>query len=124
MLAKHDAPAVIEFENDGVDNKLMSIFHRYNFWVKVLFCAVAGLVASPYWIDSLFYGLTSALWIYLVFDPALNLNRPKVKWHYLGLNDADGRFWNGTFGKNSGKIKAVILSVAIIAVNLIYKFLL
>lgn len=123
-VAKHDAPAIIHFYDYLASPLFIARFHRYNFWLKFLFCVVVSLLASPYWPDGLFYGLASGLWIWLVFDPALNISSGKQKWDYLGLNDADGRFWNGLFGRNSGKIKAVLLSVAIIAVNLIYKLLL
>lgn len=126
-MAKHDAPAVSSFEFHGIDVHQQSIFHRYNFWNKVSFCFVAACSMYEYdflWsLDDMFFGgAIAAAWIYLLFDPILNICRkPKKKWHYLGLNDADGRFWNGTFGRYSGTIKAVVLLLAIIALNFVYE---
>lgn len=126
-MAKHDAPAVSAFEFHGISPNAQSIFHRYNFWNKVTFCLVAAcsmFEGDFLWsvVEMILGGLVSAAWIYLLFDIILNVSRlPKKKWNYLGLNDADGRFWNGTFGRYSGTIKAVVLLLVILALNYIYE---
>lgn len=117
-LAKHDAPAIDKFNERGIDNISMSVFHRYNAWLKLFFCIASAFAYCPNWKSAILAGLFSGLWIYLVFDIALNRSRHyKLKWHYLGLNDKDGRFWNNWFGDLSGKAKAIVLLAAIIAVN-------
>ena len=131
-LAKHDAPAIIQFEKLEKDNLLMARFHRYNFWAKTLFCVLAALIFLPKdimttklpdFLNMFFSGLLSGLWIYLLFDPCLNKNRPGRDWDYIGSNDADGRRWIKWFGENAGEKKAVILSVLVIAVNILFIFL-
>lgn len=122
-LAKHDAPAVIHFEHYGVPNNELARFHRYNNWVKFFFCLLAAITAIPEWKDMICTGLVSALWIYLVFDIALNLNRPGKNWDYIGRNDADGRRWVKWFGKGAGEMKAVIIAIMIISVNILKFFL-
>ena len=123
-LAKHDAPAVTQFEHYGLANKQMARFHRYNTWTKFFYCAAACLAMYKNWWMMAAAGGLSALWIWLLFDPALNVTRsPKRSFFYLGLNDADGRFWNGTFGRNSGKVKFIVLLLLIVAINLLIQFL-
>ncbi len=129
-LAKHNAPAVLHFEEYGFRssaemNKAMAQFHRYNVWVKIIFCILVAVdrgpdqlpIESHHWVNMVFAGLTSAFWIWLIFDIALNLNRPGRKWYYLGLNDADGRRWIKRLGEKAGKIKAAILLAVIILLN-------
>jgi hypothetical protein len=118
-VAKHDEPAVTKFSNSGLDHKPMARFHRYNVWLKGFFCIMAAFVYQPVFWPMLFAGFISALWIYLVFDIALNLSRRKG-WDYLGEDDADGRFWNKHFGTRGGELKAIILFVAIVIVNCVY----
>jgi hypothetical protein len=140
-LAKHDAPAVSHFENWSATPKEIAVFHRYNVWIKGCYCFV--IFSIVFWLDTVVNGinagLVSAGWIYLLFDPILNISRTqKRKWDYLGMNDADGRFWNGLFtiskGKSKfrkiiyaafyfmkshvGKIKAAILFLLIILANI------
>lgn len=118
-VAKHDAPAANHFENFGVTPKETSIFHRYNFWLKFFFClctSVAVLFISGF-TDGLNSGLLSFAWIYLVFDPALNLALKNKPWYYLGKHDADGRFWLSKFGKNAGVWKAAIILAFIATLN-------
>lgn len=118
-MAFHDAPAVTNFELNGVTPEAMSTFHRNGWWSKVFFCLICAL--SPgwgLWLKMAAYGLLSGLWVYLLFDPVLNRSRrPRRPWDYLGLNDGDGRFWNSIFGRQAGKIKAVVLLLAIITIN-------
>lgn len=128
VLAKHNAPTVLHFEDFGFRseaerNKAMAKFHRYNNWVKGIFCLMAALLLLPDWKESLFAGVLTGLWIYLVFDIALNKNRPGISWDYLGLNDADGRRWIKWFGKNAGEVKALILLAAIAATNVLKFFI-
>ncbi|CAL7961525.1 membrane hypothetical protein [Gammaproteobacteria bacterium] len=119
-LAKHNAPAVIKFA-DGVSNKLMAVFHRYNWFTKFFFCLLASAIPKPFSVlDSLLYGGISFAWIYLLFDIVLNKNTNK-RWYYLGQNDADGRFWLWLFKKKAGKIKAVSLTFLIIILNILYE---
>ena len=116
-MAKHDAPAVIHFENKGVDPLTMSKFHRYNVWTKSVFCILCAVAGGPVFLDMFYPGILSALWIYLLFDPVLNKNRPGRGWDYLGTNDADGRRWIKWFGDNAGEFKAAILLLLIIGIN-------
>jgi len=127
-LAKHDAPAVSQFEHYGLANKQMARFHRYGWWAKLLFCLVAAIIPAQWPNTDLLAiavrGLMAGLWVYLVFDPALNLCRsPRRKLLYLGLNDADGRFWNGTFGRHAGVWKVIVLGVVIAGINFLNHFL-
>lgn len=119
FVAMHDAPAVSSFERNDAPGPWMAKFHRYNFWLKAAFCFGISITYLPDWIGSASAGVFSALWIYLVFDPVLAVSRePARKWHYKGLNDSDGRFWNKWGG---GKVKAVVLILAIVAANIIYQ---
>ena len=127
-VAKHDAPAVNHFENYGFssDKQLRDAlrqFHNNNWWLKFFFCAGVAVPAIPNWIEAVCSGLLAGLWVYLLFDIVLNLNRPGRKWYYLGNNDKDGRFWIKLFGRNAGKIKVVILLILITSINLL-KYLL
>ena len=122
VLAKQNAPSVIHFENKGVDELTMAKFHRYNVWVKFIFCVCCAVGFLPDIKTSIAIGLLSFLWIYLLFDIALNKNRPGRSWDYIGSNDADGRRWIKWFGKKAGEWKAVILSVAIVGVNVLNLF--
>jgi hypothetical protein len=124
-LARHNAEPVSHFEFHGTTPKQMKIFHRWNNWTKFFFCCLASSPFYPAVLQMLSAGVFSFLWIYLVFDPVLNRNRsPKKPWDYLGLNDGDGRFWNGVFGRKSGKWKAFILTTSLIAGNIIYQIFL
>lgn len=122
-LAKHDAPAVTDFEHDGADPKQMSKFHRYGVWSKLFFCIAVALI--PHWefVVMVKYGLLSGLLVWLVFDPVVNLARyPKRNWYYLGKNDADGRRWIKLFGEGkAGKIKAIVLGILILGINIFYQ---
>lgn len=118
VLAKHDGPAVITFERYGVLPQTMAVFHRYNVWAKIFFCIVISLIPAWNWVDMAYSGILSFLWIYLVFDIALNLSRGR-EWNYLGSNDGDGRRWKRIFKSNPGLIKAIVLSVLIAAVNIL-----
>ena len=118
-LAKHDAPAVIHFEHYGIDNKQMAKFHRYNNWIKFFFCLLASTIFIPTLVLIFISGLLSFLWIYLIFDIALNKSRSGISWDYIGSNDADGKRWINWFGKKAGEIKAVSLLALIIVVNIL-----
>lgn len=119
-MARHDAPAVLHFEFYGVTTKDMAKFHLWNGLLKLFFIAAVALAAYPKIIPMIFFGIVSALWVYFIFDIALNMNRPGKGWDYLGSNDKDGRMWMKWFGKNGGEIKAVILIGIIAAINFIY----
>lgn len=116
-LAKHDAPAILKFEESGASNLSMAKFHRYNNWTKFFFVVACGYILKDF--ASVFL---SALWIYLVFDPALNLS-VKKSWGYIGSNDADGRRWIKLFGERAGELKATILFVVILVTNLLNELL-
>lgn len=120
VFAAQNAPTVNKFEVLGASAREMAVFHRYGWWTKLFFCLAAGSAGWPQFDKiSLITGL-SGLWVYLLFDIALNrLRSPKRAWDYLGLNDADGRFWNGVFGQLGGKIKACVLFAAIVIINLL-----
>lgn len=124
--AIHDSVAVNHFEGYGfrTDNQLkheLAKFHSSNSWMKSFFCCAASLYALPDWITAIATGLVSALWIWFLFDIALNSNRnPKRQWYYLGSHDNDGNRWKKIFGKSAGKWKAVILFVLIATINIIY----
>lgn len=122
FCAKHDAPAVSRFEFGGVSKGEMKAFHFWNNCLKAGFCAI---VAYGYYPDlrlAAFSGGLAALWIYLLFDPVLNISRnPRKPWHYLGLNDGDGRLWNGLFGSGAGRWKAAILAGVIAAGNILLR---
>lgn len=128
-LAKHDGPAVSQFEDRGfkdeqTKNKWMAVFHRYNNFGKFLWCVGMALIPAWHkeWVDAGFAGLLAFLWIYLIFDPVLNISRtPKRDLYYLGQNDSDGRRWIKWFGqKNAGKAKAILLSMLVAAANFIH----
>lgn len=97
----------------------MDIFHRYNSWAKFFFCLAAsfiGVTAKVDWHTFLVIfsnGALAALWVWLVFDPALSIIRPGRNWDYIGSNDDDGKRWIKWFAKNAGEYKAVILSLLI-----------
>lgn len=114
-VAKHDAPAVTNFRVKGIEPKDNSVFHRYNVWLKGVFVFMAFLPSL-----NLLDAAASALWVYLVFDIALNLNRPGFAWYYVGANDADGRRLTKWFGGNAGKYKAAICLLLILAINILH----
>ena len=122
--AKHDSVAVNHFEGYGFLNDIqlrqnIKVFHSSNSWMKFFFCCAAALYGLPDCKEAIAVGLITALWIWLLFDIILNLNRiPVRKWYYLGSNDKDGRRWQRMFGKNGGMVKALVLFVFIVAVNL------
>ena len=116
--AKHDAPAILKFRNSGVSSPEMAVFHRYNNWMKAAICVLESCAFSPFWKDAIFAGLSSFLWIYLLFDIVVNKNTG-MKWDYIGSNDADGRRWIRIFNGAAGKWKAVILVMLIAIINVI-----
>jgi len=131
-LAKHDAPAVIHFENFGADPVETSRFHRYNSWVKFFFCCACCFIMCDHlseWMEGIKGGILSFLWIYLVFDIALNMERSKIQaevkrqWYYLGSHDSDGRRWQKWFKKDAGKWKAVIIGGTIAIINVLIRVL-
>lgn len=116
--AWHDGPAVTRFENAGIDADGMKKFHRYNGWLKFLFSLACALVFQHNIRLSVLVLLLSATWVYLLFDPALNLVRlPKRKWDYLGISNFSDRFWRSMGG---GRIKAAILLAIITCLNFLY----
>ena len=127
--ARHDSVAVNHFEGYGFLNDYqlrqnIKVFHASNSWMKFFFCCAAALYCLPNWIEAIAVGLITALWIWFLFDIILNLNRiPIRKWHYLGSHDRDGRTWQKLFGKNAGKVKALVLFSAIVGVNVLNIFL-
>lgn len=120
MLAAHDEPCVTYMEN-YVHKKdwEMDRFHRYNAWTKFFAClgfAFIGVKIQLTW--HCFFlifsnGMLAALFVWLVFDPALSIMRPGRNWDYIGINDDDGKRWTKWFGKNAGEYKAIILTVII-----------
>lgn len=115
------APIVTRFENKGATPHKMAVLHWWTAFVKVVFGAVMVAQTLPNARLAAFTGLFCLLWVYLLFDCILNrLRLPKRPWDYLGLNDRDGRFWNGTFGRDSGKWKAAILFLLITTLNIIF----
>lgn len=121
FAAKISAKIVTRYENKGATIHQMTLLHRYTFLIKLAYCIGTAAIFIPDLKGAAFSGLLAALWIYIIFDPLISIWRiPKRPWHYLGLNDADGRFWNGTFGKNAGKFKAAILAAALITTNILY----
>lgn len=125
VFAWKDAPSVREFHNDGVSQEDMGKFHKNGSFLKLLVCILAGLVFNENYLFAGFSFVLSGLWIWLLFDPVLNRARSQgFKLDYLGLNDADGRRWRKWFGdKNAGKWKAVVLSAAILILNILIYFL-
>jgi hypothetical protein len=125
VFAWKDVPAVRKFHNDGASPEEMAGFHRNGWVIKVFFCILAGLVFKDNYLFGGFSFILSGLWIWLLFDPVLNVSRDQgFTWDYLGLNDADGRRWRKWFGdKKAGKWKAVVLSAAILILNLLIYFL-
>lgn len=119
--AYHDAPAVSNFERNGVTGVDLARFHHNNALLKTIFCVAVALSQYPNVQLEAFSGGLAALWIWVIFDPVLNLKRhPSRPWDYLGLNDWDGQFWNGVFGQNSGKWKAAILFTLITTLNILF----
>lgn len=119
ITAAISAPIVTRFERNGATVRQMTLLHRYTALVKIAFGLVVVLQALPDLHRAAFSGVFAFLWVYILFDPLLSrFRRPKRPWHYLGLNDGDGRFWNGTFGRDAGKWKAAILLTLITLTNL------
>lgn len=126
MLAAHDEPCVTYMEN-YVNKKdwQMDRFHRYNSWAKFFFCLAASFIGVAVKVDWHIFlvifsnGALAALWVWLVFDPALSIMRPGRNWDYIGQNDDDGKRWIKWFGKNAGEWKAVILFILIVIITTI-----
>ncbi len=121
VLAWHDAPAVSSFERNDAPGPWMARFHRYNNWVKAMFCLGSAWAYWPDWYTAVFCGLLCAGWVYFVFDPILAVSRePARNWYYKGLNDKDGRFWRRIGGEKAGIAKAIVLLLLIAALNFTY----
>lgn len=124
VAALQNAPAVDSFNKYGLADwpgwkVQIARFHRYNNWIKFLFCVICSLLAGPEWLGILITGFVCGLWIYLVFDIVLSkaIGKP---WHYQSRNDPHGRFWILSFTEETaGKWKALILSASIIITNLL-----
>ena len=120
-LAAHDEPCVTYMENNvKAEDWQMDRFHRYNVWAKFFAClglSFIGVNVQITWhcfFTVFTNGVLAALWIWLVFDPALSIIRPGRNWDYIGQNDDDGKRWLKWFGKNAGEYKAIILLLLII----------
>jgi hypothetical protein len=115
------APIVTRYENSGTDVRRMTLLHRYTFLIKSIYVGAWTASCYGHWREMAFTFGLSSMWIYLLFDIVLNrMRRPARPWDYLGLNDGDGRFWNGTFGHGAGKWKVVILTTTLIILNILY----
>ena len=125
VFAWKDVPSVREFHNDGVSPEEMAKFHKNGSFLKFLVCILAALVFKDNYLFAGTAFFLTGLWIWLLFDPVLNVCRDQgFAWDYLGLNDADGRRWIKWFGQEkAGKMKAVVLSAAIVAINVLIYFL-
>lgn len=125
LVALHDAPAVSNAHFYGwASPKYNGQFHAANAALKVVFSLMAALPYFADWKLAAVAFVLSGLWVYLLFDPVLNLARsPKFAWWYLGVNDGDGRRWRAVFGEKAGKVKAAILFILIIGGNILWQII-
>lgn len=131
-MAKHDVTPVDHFSFFGVTTAEQRDFHSSNTFTK--FFVVLGfsllILFNPhawlfnYFLDAVIAGVVNFLWIWLVFDIVLNINRKRdVKWDYISVNDSTGKHLIKLFGQKAGKIKTLICSVGIIVLNILYLFI-
>ncbi len=125
VFAWKDAPSVRKFHNDGVSPEEMAKFHKNGSFLKFMVCILAALVFKDNYLFAGASSLLSGLWIWLLFDPVLNVSRKQgIEWDYVGENDADGRRWRKWFGpEKAGRKKAFYLSAAIVVINVLIYFL-
>lgn len=124
-MGRHDATAIKVFHERGWAGKRENWwFHQTNNLTKFLFVVLLATTAAPDMQAMVFVGISSAGWIYLFFDVATGMwGHAKDPW-YLGQNDENGNFWRKRFGKDAGIVKASILFLILLGLNLTKAFVL
>ena len=124
-MGRHDATAIKVFHENGWGGKNENWwFHQTNNLTKFLFVILLATTAAPDIMAMVFVGITSALWIFLYFDIATGAWGHAKDPFYLGQNDDNGNWWRKSFGKDAGKIKAAILFLILLGLNLTKAFVL
>ena len=122
-MGRHDSTAIKVFHEKGwAGKKENRWYHQTNNLTKFLFVVILAISAAPDKQAMVFVGITSGLWIYLYFDIATGAWGHAKDPFYLGQNDDNGNWWRKTFGKDAGKIKAGILFLIILGLNLTKAF--
>ena len=124
-MGRHDGTAINVFHEKGWAGKKENWwFHQTNNLTKFLFVVLLATTAAPDIQAMVFVGIASGLWVYMVFDMATGLWGHAKDPFYLGQNDDNGNKWRKTFGNDAGKIKAGILLLIILGINLTKYFVL
>jgi len=125
FAAWHHSPAVNAMrEYVPTPNPYEDPFHTYA-WLQaaiVALCISLGLLSydTIWW--CIVSGVLSACYYWLLFDVWVNLGTHR-SWDYLGKDPSLDRWLRRMFGSRAGEMKAVILVVLIIIINVL-KFLL
>jgi hypothetical protein len=122
FAAWHHTPAVNAMrEYVPTPNPYEDPFHFWSwFQAALLSLALAcGLLSYYEWFWCLSFGKLCVAWYWLLFDPWLN-NGTGKDWDYLGSDAGLDGWLRRNFGKKAGKIKAAIMTLSIILINLLF----
>lgn len=123
LAGYHDGPAIRVFHQKGWESPRKNRqFHHSGAGIRGLIVFLLALLPAPDIQLMVFTGATCACWTYMLFDIACGIWGHAGSWWYLGQNDDNGNWWRKTFGKDAGKIKAGILFLILLAINLTKAF--
>jgi hypothetical protein len=98
-----------KFRWTGTSIKEDKIFHRANLIVKVLFALIiSNGIVLPF--------ILCGLWLWLVFDIALNVFIGNT-WFYTGDTAKSDRLLKRYLGEYAGLVKMLVVSSAILTIN-------
>lgn len=124
FCARHDVPAINNFEFYGSTPSEQGLFHGANWKLKFVFCLLVGSIPFLHGaglINSFLYFTVAALNIWTVFDPIVARTRARKKvWYYLSKGNQTDRILLSLFGSKAGIYKTLIC----IAINSIITYLL
>lgn len=121
LAAWHHAPAVNAMRDYVPSpNPYEDPFHT-NAWIQamiVALCIALGLLSYQPLLWCVVSGMLSAFYYWLLFDVWLNLGTYK-SWDYLGNDATLDRWLRRLFSSRAGEMKAVILVIVIVIINIL-----
>lgn len=123
LAGYHDGPAIRVFHQKGWESPRKNRqFHHSGAGIRALFVFLLALLPAPDIQLMLFTGATCACWVYMFFDMACGAWGHAGNLWYMGENDSHGNAWRRMFGQEAGQIKAGILFLIEVGLNLTYIF--
>lgn len=123
LAGYHDGPAIRVFHQKGWESPRKNRqFHHSGAGIRGLIVFLLALLPAPDIQLMVFTGAACACWTYMLFDIACGIWGHAGRWHYLGSNDGHGKTWIRWFGREAGQIKAGVLLLVGVGLNLIYSF--